>query len=97
MKVRKILGAAVVAGAVLGTPSAALAQTDYVGEEIEVEGVEFTRAPEPVAVLGVQESREGATLPVTGGDLVGLALFGAAAVTLGTVLVRRGRTASVTA
>jgi len=97
MRIRTIVGAAVVAGAVLGTPSAAFATADYVGTQVEVEGVEFTRAPEPVAVLGVQASREGATLPVTGGDLVGMALFGATAVALGTVLVRRGRTASVTA
>ncbi|MDQ3758179.1 MAG: hypothetical protein M3394_10065 [Actinomycetota bacterium] len=101
MKARKLIGAAVVATAVIGTPAAASAQTgDYVGAEVQVRGVEFNRAPEePVRVLGVQESREagGTTLPVTGGDIAGLALLGAGAVALGTVLVRRGRTSSATA
>lgn len=87
------------ATAAIGTPTAALAQTDdYVGAEVEVRGVEFNREPGPVRVLGVQESREsGTTLPVTGGDIAGMALLGAGAVALGTVLVRRGRTSSVTA
>lgn len=52
----------------------------------------------PVVVKSSLQERGGAggaggadILPVTGGDLVGLAAIGAAAVALGTVLVRRGR------
>jgi hypothetical protein len=97
MNARKLIGAAVFA-VVAGPPVAAVAQTDYVGTTPpEVEGIELTRA-DPLEVLGVQESRDpGGTLPVTGGDLAGLAFLGAGAVALGTLLVRRGRTASVTA
>jgi hypothetical protein len=100
MKARKLIGAAVVTTAVIGIPTAALAQTDdktYVGTTQEVKGVEFERTPEPAKVLGVQESQDTGALPVTGGDLVGMVLFGAGAVAVGTVLVRRSRTASVTA
>jgi hypothetical protein len=94
MKAHKLLGAAVVAGAVIGVPAAALAQTDYVGgQSPQVRGVEVSRAP---AGQGAPDAG-GAGLPVTGGDVVGLTLLGAGAVALGTVLVRRGRTASATA
>lgn len=97
MKVRMLLGGAVVAAATIGLPTAALAQTEYTTPPDEVEGIEFSRAPEPVKVLGVQETNDPGALPVTGADLAGLAFLGAGAVALGTVLVRRGRTASVTA
>ncbi|HEX2039104.1 MAG TPA: hypothetical protein VHF47_05135 [Acidimicrobiales bacterium] len=97
MNLRKPLGAALLAITVIGTPSVALAQTgDYVGAEVEVRGVELERAPAPVSVRGAQESDSGA-LPLTGGDLVGMALFGAGAVAFGSVLLRRGRTEAITA
>lgn len=83
-------------GTVVGVPSAALAVDDYVGTtppEEKVEGNSFSRPPE---VKGVTVARE-ATLPVTGGDLAGMALIGLGAVGTGVVLVRRGRTRSVTA
>lgn len=98
MNIRKLLGAIVVAGVTLGVPTAVQAQTDdYVGAEVQVLGNELTRAPQPVRVLGSQESDDPGPLPVTGGDLVGMALFGAGAVAFGSVLLRRGRTSSATA
>ena len=96
MNPHKLIGAAVVATAVIGTPTVALAEGEYTTTPTEVEGIELQRAPEPVKVLGVQETNE-AALPVTGGDLAALAFLGGGAVAFGTVLVRRGRTASVTA
>jgi hypothetical protein len=100
MNLRKLLGAGVVAGVTLGVPAAVQAQTDdYVGAEVQVKGEELTRAPQPVNgnVRGAQESDDSGLLPVTGGDLVGMALFGAGAVAFGSVLLRRGRTSSATA
>jgi len=44
-----------------------------------------------VTVRPASADRGGDTLPVTGGDLLGLAAMGAAAVAVGTVLVRRSR------
>src|SRR5688500_4877874 len=96
MNPRKLIGAAVVATAVIGTPPVALAEGEYTTPPTAVAGTELTRAPEPVKVVGGQETND-AVLPVTGGDLAALAFLGAGAVAFGTVLVRRGRTASVTA
>ena len=95
MRARRFIGAAAALTAVLAGPTAAGATEHYVGTPpTKVEGIELIK---PVQVAGVQESRDPGTLPVTGGDLAGMALFGAGAVTLGTVLVRRSRTARVVA
>ena len=46
----------------------------------------------PAQVLGETVSRGGQTLPVTGGDVLGLTALALGAITAGTVLVRRSRT-----
>jgi hypothetical protein len=95
MRARRIIGAAATVTAAFGVPTAAGATQDYVGTTPpQVESLELVK---PVQVLGVEQSRDPATLPVTGGDLAGMALFGAGAVALGTVLVRRSRPAHVVA
>ena len=53
--------------------------TDVLGEEIE---------------QGEQGNGVGGSLPLTGGDLVGLAAIGLGALAVGTVLVRRSRSAA---
>lgn len=97
MNARRFVSAAAALAAAFGLPTAAAATSDYVGiAPTQVEGIDLVKPA--VQVLGTQESRESqgpATLPVTGGDLAGMALFGAGAVGIGTVLVRRGRTARV--
>ena len=71
---------------------AAFTNPDYVGAETVVQG-ETVSQP---AVLGEtvtapQEANRGATLPVTGGDVVGLSAVGLAMVGVGIPLVRRSR------
>lgn len=96
MRARRIVGAAAAVTAVIGLPTAAAATSDYVGTPpTQVQGIELVKPA--VQVQGAQETQDPGTLPVTGGDLAGMALFGAGAVALGTVLVRRGRTARVVA
>ena len=92
MNARTILVAGLTAGA-LAVPAAASAVPDYVGTQTEVKGESFTR---PVEVQGVTATRDPG-LPVTGGDIAGMAMIGFGAVAIGTVLVRRGRTGAVTA
>jgi hypothetical protein len=95
MRARRTIGAAAALTAVLAGPTAAGATSDYVGTPpTQVQGIELVK---PVAVAGTQEAQDPATLPVTGGDLAGMALFGAGAVVLGTALVRRSRPARVVA
>lgn len=78
----------------IGAPIAAEAVEEYVGTPPpQVDATELQRG---VQVLGTTTTRDPGGLPVTGGDLAALALFGVGAVGIGTVLVRRGRTASVT-
>lgn len=96
MRVRGIAAAAVVTVALVGAPSLAAAQTDpYVSEPPKVGGVDEGRAAE---VGGVEVSRQGPaveargeTLPVTGGDIIGLTILGAASIAAGSVVVRRAR------
>src|SRR5687768_4671875 len=92
----KIFAAGLAAGAMVGMPSAAPAGDDYVGKTTPgVEGNSFTGPPQ---VQGRTATRDpGSTLPSTGGDLVGMTLIGFGAVGTGVVLMRRGRTRSVTA
>lgn len=88
----------------LAVPAAAWAQTSYTGIPPEVQGNELRRDPkvsgtevartsastaESSTVAG--ESTTSGTLPVTGGDLVGLTAIGLGAVGAGTFFVRRSR------
>lgn len=101
MRFRRLLLAAAIAAIVLGVPAAASAQTDpYVNRPPEVESVDEGR---PTEVAGVEASREAPavaaqaeTLPVTGGDVLGLAAIGLVSIGAGTVLVRRSRRSATT-
>jgi hypothetical protein len=89
MKVRKLLFAGAAAVAVVGIPTAAMADP-YVGTKGgDVLGTTQTRG-NTGQVAGTTQSR-GAGLPVTGGDIAGMTVVGLAAVGTGTVLVRRSR------
>jgi LPXTG-motif cell wall-anchored protein len=93
-----IAGAALFAW--LAIPGAAWAQqVGYTGVPTEVQGNELVRNPQ---VLGAEvssetesvsesESESSDTLPVTGGDLLGLTVIGLGAVGAGTLFVRRSR------
>lgn len=94
-----IAGAALVSW--LAIPVAAGAQVGYMGTPPEVQGNELSRNPN---VLGAgvssdtasesessSESSSSNTLPVTGGDLLGLTAIGLGAVGVGSVFVRRSR------
>ena len=98
MSVRSTIAAsAVAAGLVLAMPVAASAQADdYTREPTEVSGETFSRPERPTRVAGTTVSRDPGSLAVTGGDVLGLAALGAGAIGVGTVLVRRGRTRTVT-
>lgn len=68
-----------------GAPGGEEAATGGAGEEAATGGAgEAAGAAAQAAPTG--------SLPLTGGDVVGLAVIGAAAVGAGTVLIRRGRT-----
>ncbi len=70
----------------LAMPTAATAQQDYVNDEKpQVQGETLNRP----TVQADTETR--GSLPITGGDIAGLTAIGAAAVGVGTVLVRRSR------
>lgn len=94
---RLVLATGIAVGSVI-TPAVASAQTDpYVSRPPEVSGIDEGR---PTEVAGVEVERaapavagQGETLPVTGGDVVGLTVIGVAAIGAGTVLVRRARRA----
>lgn len=62
------------------------AETDDVLSEGETVGAPAAAAAETAPVSG--------SLPITGGDVVGLSVIGAAAIGLGSVLVRRSRRAA---
>ena len=92
-----IAGAALVSW--LAVPGAASAQVGYTGLPTEVQGNELRRDPQ---VLGNEvssesvsesesESESSDTLPVTGGDLLGLTAIGLGALGVGSVFVRRSR------
>ncbi len=97
-----IAGAALVSW--LAVPIAAGAQVGYTGTPPEVRGNELQRDPK---VLGTgvssetqsdtasesssSESSSSDTLPVTGGDLLGLTAIGLGALGVGSVFVRRSR------
>ncbi len=92
-----IAGAALVSS--VAVPAAAWAQVGYTGLPTEVRGTELRNDPN---VLGSEVSTDDTAssaesgwdeseLPVTGGDLVGLAVIGLGAVGAGTLFVRRGR------
>jgi len=98
----------VAGGAALGflAPGAAGAQTatDYVGSRPpQVAGVVITRdAPGPIMpeVRAATTARSGGAgsdqgLPVTGGDVTGLAVLGLGAVGTGVFMVRRSRARTV--
>jgi LPXTG-motif cell wall-anchored protein len=89
MRVRKLLLASAVAVAAAGIGAAPVLAEDYTGTPDEgVLGTELTRG---TAVKSASGAR---TLPVTGGDLVGLTAAGLASVAAGSVLVRRSRRTS---
>lgn len=89
MKARKLFLAGAIAAAGLGVSAPAFAQTDYVTPpEDKVLGNELSRST-PAATAPTDVA--GGSLPVTGGDIVGLTVIGAAAVGTGVVLVRRSR------
>ncbi len=88
-----IAGAALVSW--LAIPGAAWAQVGYTGlPPDQVQGNQLARDP---SVLGSEVSTEtessesSDTLPVTGGDLLGLTVIGLGAVGAGTLFVRRSR------
>lgn len=90
MKARKFLIAGSIVAAALGSSAPVLAQTDYVSPPgDQVLGTELSRTP-TVASTNAAAPSSG-SLPVTGGDVLGLAAIGAAAVGTGAVMVRRSR------
>ena len=90
MKARKLLIAGSLAAAALGVAGPAVAQTDYVGSTgEEVLGQDLSR--NPGAAAPASNSGTSGSLPVTGGDVLGLTVIGAAAIGTGAVLVRRSR------
>ena len=99
---RKLMigGAALVA--TLGVPAVAWAQVGYTGVPPEVQGGQLARDPQvrSASVSGASAESAGSqvesittsdTLPVTGGDLVGLTAIGLGAVGVGSFFVRRSR------
>lgn len=89
MKARKMFLAGAIAAAGLGVSAPAFAQTDYVSPPgDEVLGTDLSRTT-PAATAPTDAA--GGSLPVTGGDIVGLTVIGAAAMGTGIVLVRRSR------
>jgi LPXTG-motif cell wall-anchored protein len=88
MKARKLFLAGAIAAAGLGISAPAFAQTDYVSPPgDDVLGTDLSRTT-PAATA---PDAAGGSLPVTGGDIVGLTVIGAAALGTGVVLVRRSR------
>ncbi|CAA9221902.1 MAG: hypothetical protein AVDCRST_MAG50-629 [uncultured Acidimicrobiales bacterium] len=97
----RIVGALVISAAVL-FPSAAYAQTTggygnpntppNVGGEVTVRD---TPTSPGTNVQGTQTTRANQTLPVTGGDMVGLGAMGVGLVGVGTLLARRNRTRAI--
>jgi LPXTG-motif cell wall-anchored protein len=93
---KKLAVAGVALVAWLAVPGVAMAQ--YVGPITEVKGIELRKDPQ---VLGTEvsssesesesDSSSSDTLPVTGGDLLGLTAIGLGAVGVGSVFVRRSR------
>jgi len=91
---KKLATAGVALVAWLAVPGVAMAQ--YVGPITEVKGIELRKDPQ---VLGTEvsssesesDSSSSDTLPVTGGDLLGLTAIGLGAVGVGSVFVRRSR------
>ena len=76
-------------GLTLSLPVAASAQ-NYPGEQPPAVLGETLAREVPTQVLGETVSR-GDTLPLTGGDVLGLTAFGLGAIATGAVLVRRSR------
>jgi hypothetical protein len=76
----------------VGGATAAGAQSDYVGTRPATVTRDPVRPADPEAkVLGRVVTR--APIPITGGDVAGLAMIGAGAIGTGTLLLRRGRRA----
>ena len=93
MKTRNLIAGAALALSLSAAP--ALAQTAEtggtdVGGETTVRGDDLSRTPRAEGTGGTRGA-----LPVTGGDILGLAAIGAAAVGTGSVIVRRSRKQSV--
>lgn len=89
MKARKLVLAGSIVAAAFGVSAPAFAQTDYVSPPgDDVLGTDLSRTT-PAATAPTDAA--GGSLPVTGGDVVGLTIIGAAAVGTGVVLVRRTR------
>ena len=87
MNARKWLLSGSVVLAVAGAPAAAHGQDSYVSNTTEtVLGTTVTRP-------AVRPQVASQSLPVTGGDLVGLTALGVAALAAGTVMVRRTKRA----
>lgn len=93
MRVRRI--AVVAAGLLFSVagPLVAASADDYPGTTVPtVEALQLNRK---VATIVVDPARS-SNLPVTGGDLAGMAAIGLGAVGVGTVLVRRSRRTATT-
>ena len=97
MKLRSVVAGAAFAVALIGAPVAAGAQ-GYPGGTTEVRDSNESSVldnavenPAPAVANTSTSSAPTNTLPVTGGDVVGLVLIGGGLVAGGTVLVRRAR------
>jgi hypothetical protein len=83
--IRRLIGIAGVTTVATLVPVAAAGAADYPGGGTPPDVSDNTE------VQGAQAARSTSTLPLTGGDVVGLALIGAGAVGVGAVAVRRSR------
>lgn len=101
MNLRRLVGVGalcVTAAFMAPTPAQAQAEgqdyyVDYVGRPSP--RLEQTYVDPDVTVLGTTTTRD--AMPITGGDLLGLAALGLGGVGVGYVLVRRSRTRGTTA
>ncbi|HEX2038387.1 MAG TPA: hypothetical protein VHF47_01505 [Acidimicrobiales bacterium] len=74
-------------------PPAAVAQEDYVGAATEVKSNELSR-PAAAPAAAAQEADpddDDDRIPITGGDVAGLALLGLGSIAMGAALTRRSR------
>jgi LPXTG-motif cell wall-anchored protein len=95
MRLRHALATMAGATLLVGLPATAAVAQDYPGGTTP-SSVLSQSQDRPDEVLGTTASRPAAapaqqTLPVTGGDLAGLAVVGVSLVGLGTVVVRKSR------
>lgn len=91
----RILAGVAAAGIALAVPAAAWAQSDdYTREPTEVSGENLSRPTRVGGTTFARDPGDPGSLAVTGGDVLGLTAIGLAAIGVGTVLARRGRTRS---